>query len=179
MGAYSSWAMLAVFNHVLVRMSALKCGLQGFTDYCVLGDDVVIAHEGVAKEYRAFLSELGIGVSISKGIESSTFLEFAKRLKGPGLDLTPLGAGLILQVIRKGLLLPLLISEMLRIGILTTPGSALRLLDEFGFKQMRLGFLAIFRLDGLYYPKDNGVFLPDYLFYGAYPSLNRVAIFTG
>jgi len=53
MGSYSSWAMLAVFNHFMVRIAALRSGLPAsFNHYVVLGDDVVISNDRVASEYR-------------------------------------------------------------------------------------------------------------------------------
>lgn len=51
MGAYSSWAMLALTHHVLVRVSAHRAGLHDFKDYCILGDDVVIRNDAVSMEY--------------------------------------------------------------------------------------------------------------------------------
>lgn len=102
MGAYSSFAMLAVFNHVCIAIAARRAGITTFfTDYCVLGDDVVIAHDGVADEYYKLLMYLGLDISAAKSIISNEFAEFAKRLIGPGINYTPLGAGVILQSLRE------------------------------------------------------------------------------
>lgn len=79
MGAYSSWACFALAHHVLVRLSADKCGLKGFTNYCLLGDDIVIANEAVANEYLKLCEYLGVGINYSKSIISKTHYEFAKR----------------------------------------------------------------------------------------------------
>lgn len=109
MGAYSSWAMLALSHHVIIRMSALYCGFRDFKDYAVLGDDVVIANKEVADQYLINMRLLGVSINMSKSLASENLVEFAKRYRGPArgfppkdiLDITPVGPGLILQSIRK------------------------------------------------------------------------------
>jgi len=101
MGALSSWAMLAISHHVIVKCAAIKCDLIDFKDYCILGDDVVIANDIVAKEYLNLMSTLGLSINRQKSVESFIFTEFAKKLKGYNdLDYSPIGPGLILQTIR-------------------------------------------------------------------------------
>ena len=54
MGAYSSFAMLALTNHVLVHASMSENGVlyePGSGQYAVLGDDVAITSESVASTY--------------------------------------------------------------------------------------------------------------------------------
>jgi hypothetical protein len=79
MGAYSSWAMLAITHHVIVRMAAMKVGLKGFSDYAVLGDDVVICNDDVAAQYLILMETLGLNINLSKSVQSKDFAEFAKR----------------------------------------------------------------------------------------------------
>jgi len=80
MGALSSWAMLAVTHHMMVRIAALRCNLKGFSDYLVLGDDLVIAHPDVAREYLVLAREWDVGINLSKSVISRNgSLEFAKR----------------------------------------------------------------------------------------------------
>lgn len=100
MGAYSSFAMLALTHHVLVRIAALRCELHNFDDYVILGDDIVIGNDKVADEYLIIMEALGVEISLGKSVISSKFTEFAKRLKGVKLDVTPLGPGLILNSFR-------------------------------------------------------------------------------
>jgi len=100
MGALSSWAMLAITHHVIVKMAAIRKGILNFSDYCILGDDVVIANAVVAEEYRALMSTLGLEINLQKSVNSKIFTEFAKRLQGPSIDYSPIGAGLILQTLR-------------------------------------------------------------------------------
>ena len=92
MGAYSSWAMLALVHHAMVQYAAWKAGCRGwFERYAVLGDDMVIADHYVAKEYLALCSKIGVGVNMSKSIVSNNLsLEFAKRFFYRGEEVTPL-----------------------------------------------------------------------------------------
>lgn len=96
MGAYSSWAMLAVTHHAIVQLAASRVleqyKLRGwFEDYAVLGDDVVIANKQVAQEYLRLMALIGVEIGLAKSLVSSrgTF-EFAKRTYFEGHDISPL-----------------------------------------------------------------------------------------
>jgi len=78
MGAYSSWAMLAITHHFIVRFSALKCGISNFRDYSLLGDDICIYNDAVASMYLKVMETLGVSINLNKSILSSDFAEFAK-----------------------------------------------------------------------------------------------------
>jgi len=115
-GALSSWAMLALSHHILVQIAAARTGVKGwFTHYALLGDDIVIADEGVAKCYLSLMQSLGVSINLSKSFEMvSGTLEFAKRWISPTLgDLSPMGPGLILAVIRNPRMLSTLIQDAL------------------------------------------------------------------
>jgi len=115
MGAYSSFAMLAITHHVIVQIAAIKAGISDtFTDYCVLGDDIVIANDRVAVEYPNLMNSLGLEISTGKSVISTKFTEFAKRLRGCQYDISPLGPGLILQCLRNRYYICVLIYELLR-----------------------------------------------------------------
>jgi len=91
MGAYSSWAMLAMTHHAIVQFSARKGGVTDgtvwFQDYAVLGDDVIIWEKRVAQAYLAVMQELGVDISSSKSLSSgSGVFEFAKRFVVAGVD---------------------------------------------------------------------------------------------
>jgi hypothetical protein len=119
MGAYSSWAMLALSHHVLVQLAALNAGYsKRFTLYAVLGDDIVIADNDVAREYLVIMNSLGVSINLGKSLISPKFCEFAKRWIGPGVDVSPLGAGLILQTGRTKTFLAALLTQMHTIGII-------------------------------------------------------------
>lgn len=74
MGALSSWASMALVHHLIVQYAHFRiCPLdadQVFTDYRVLGDDIVIANESVAMEYLAVCKEFGIPIGMAKSLIS-------------------------------------------------------------------------------------------------------------
>jgi hypothetical protein len=90
MGAYSSWGMLALIHHAMVQYSAQRAGYKGwFAQYAVLGDDIVIANDRVARKYRALCRLLGVEIGLAKSLVSSgKTLEFAKRFFFEGSDLS-------------------------------------------------------------------------------------------
>lgn len=116
MGALSSWAMLALTHHVIVRYAALKGGVRRpqFVNYAVLGDDCVINDKAVAPRYLSVMEELGLRISMGKSVISTRFTEFAKKLKGPAIDITPFGAGLIISVCRSSYFVPTLLVQAIR-----------------------------------------------------------------
>jgi len=91
MGAYSSWAMLALTHHAIVQFAAWKCGGKSwFRDYALLGDDVVIFHTNVAMAYLGIMRELGVEISFAKSLSSSNgSFEFAKKYIHCGVDVSP------------------------------------------------------------------------------------------
>lgn len=93
MGALSSWGMLALTHHLIVRVCALRLGLSNFTHYAILGDDVVIANKAVALAYHELMTlVLGVEINLSKSLISEHSFEFAKRLVTLDGELTPIGA---------------------------------------------------------------------------------------
>jgi hypothetical protein len=79
MGAYSSFAMLAMTHHTIIRYAALKADIHDFRSYAVLGDDVVIANDDVASYYLEIMNDLGVSINLSKSIISTDIAEFAKK----------------------------------------------------------------------------------------------------
>jgi hypothetical protein len=87
MGAYSSWAMLALTHHALVQWAWYEVCVRHqrpytwFKLYAVLGDDVIIGHAEVAAAYLEIMSSLGVEVGLAKSLVSPKKLvgEFAKR----------------------------------------------------------------------------------------------------
>lgn len=92
MGALSSWAMLALTHHFVVQFAAYSVGHRTwFTDYALLGDDLVIGNAAVAKRYLQIMGTLGVGIGLHKSLLSplGTTLEFAKRTFHLGIDVSP------------------------------------------------------------------------------------------
>ncbi|KAL6519618.1 hypothetical protein OROMI_032866 [Orobanche minor] len=72
-----------------------------FTQYAILGDDIVIADKQVASQYRLLLDKLGVSISLPKSLISKEgALEFAKRswVKGISKDLSPVSAQALMTV---------------------------------------------------------------------------------
>lgn len=86
MGAYSSWAVFTLTHHFLVRYAANDLT---YKRYALLGDDIVICDDDVAKRLMAVYHALGVEVNLSKTLVSKDTFEFAKRLVTNGADVSP------------------------------------------------------------------------------------------
>jgi hypothetical protein len=131
MGAYSSWAMLAITHHTIVRYSALRVGVKNFTDYAILGDDIVIRNSRVAESYRIIMDILGVTINPSKSLISKDFAEFAKMWKGKDINLSPLGPGLILRSVRYKYYQSVLLSDSVRTGLILSLPKLLSIISRF------------------------------------------------
>lgn len=128
MGAYSSWAMLALSHHVIVQVAALRAYDRKdiFQSYALLGDDIVIHDDKVAEEYLILMKDFGVEINLSKSLRSHNCFEFAKKLilvdqiTGQFSDWSPLGAGLTLQVLRDVRYFGALIRQLMSHGISPT-----------------------------------------------------------
>lgn len=88
------WPTFALSHHILVWWCAEQVhpGVR-FTSYAVLGDDVVIADQEVAKVYESALGGLGVTISYQKSwISHSGSAEFSKcfRVRELRKDLSPI-----------------------------------------------------------------------------------------
>lgn len=83
LGYYSSWPLFALSHHLIVWFAAelIRPG-RYFDRYALLGDDIVIADKPVALMYMNILERMGVGISHSKSITSSSgACEFAKKFR--------------------------------------------------------------------------------------------------
>jgi hypothetical protein len=119
MGALSSWAMLALTHHFIVQCSARRAGYTSwFSDYALLGDDIVIANKAVADHYLSIMSDLGVEINLSKTISSNKgCIEFAKRLVSPTSEISPLGPKNILWSVKTKAMIPTLFLDYLGKGV--------------------------------------------------------------
>jgi hypothetical protein len=132
MGALSSWAMLALTHHVIVNVAAIHTDDRlDFKDvnYAVLGDDFVISHDAVAESYRNIMAALGLEIKLAKSVISTRFTEFAKKLKGPNVNFTPIGPGAILSACRSGYMIPAVFMSAIG-SVITNPQEVLDLVDK-------------------------------------------------
>jgi len=79
MGTYSSWSVFTLTHHLVVYYCAQLCGYKNFDQYIILGDDIVIKNDKVAKKYINIIKGLGVELSMQKTHVSSNTYEFAKR----------------------------------------------------------------------------------------------------
>jgi len=90
MGAYSSWAAFTLTHHLVVHWAAHLEGFNEFTKYIILGDDIVINHDKVARRYIKIMNKLGVDISIPKTHVSKNTYEFAKRWIFQGREISGL-----------------------------------------------------------------------------------------
>lgn len=159
MGAYSSWAMLAVTHHVIVQIAAVQCGFKvnTFKQYCILGDDIVINNDRVAHVYVQLMETLGVQINTSKSIISNDVVEFAKRWLTPYGEISALGPGNILNTKRNNAALGSLLYEAHSKGYLNNPGSVLNLLPNLPgtySQHMALALNTMFGLTGCFHPQS-------------------------
>lgn len=76
----------------MVRLAAARIGKMKFSNYMVLGDDLVIFSPVVAKSYLKLCDQLGVDVKLEDSIKpkESHSLEIAKRLFRRGVEVSPL-----------------------------------------------------------------------------------------
>jgi len=109
MGAYSSWAMLAITHHFIVQWAyflthpvsrAQRGRAQWWTGYEVLGDDIVIFDKAVAKKYLEIMASLGVGINLNKSVVSDPgrVVEFAKRTGLGTQDVSAISLKMIMAV---------------------------------------------------------------------------------
>lgn len=94
---------MALTHHIIVNIAARRVGKKNFTEYALLGDDLVIADRAVADCYQVLMKDLGIEINLSKSLISyDGVAEFAKRIFWRGVDLSPLPPKLV-SSLSKGL----------------------------------------------------------------------------
>jgi hypothetical protein len=140
MGAYSSWAMLALAHHALVQYSA---GLVGrydwFEDYGIVGDDIVILDPIVAKRYREVMLDLGVQISEEKSLISDLgVFEFCKRLVTPDGDVSGIPIKLLYQAFRYPSDAAVLIRHLYRRHFSLLPIAVTRAFSSLSARSVRL-----------------------------------------
>jgi hypothetical protein len=121
MGAFSSWAMLALTHHAIVQYASFRVNPAPgwFLLYAVLGDDVVIADRAVAQEYLRIMKDIGVEVGLAKSLVSKDgSLEFAKRTWIRGRDATPVSLAEMLVALRSLGALGELVAKNMKFGVI-------------------------------------------------------------
>jgi hypothetical protein len=65
MGTYSSWICFTICHHMIVHYCAKLSGIDNFDQYIILGDDIVIKNDIVAKKYIEIINKLGVDISLT------------------------------------------------------------------------------------------------------------------
>jgi hypothetical protein len=130
--------MMALTHHVIVHHAGLQAGLSNI-NYILLGDDIVIKGDELAKSYVKTLTDLGIEISEPKTLVSEHSFEFAKKFFHNGQDISPVPgwslflsnsstelAGALVQIFKSFAFLPSpeSISELIGIIIGNQPSRA-------------------------------------------------------
>jgi hypothetical protein len=98
MGAYSSWASFTLAHHYIVYLSCLREGIDWRNaNYVLLGDDIVIGDDRIAKQYLSLIEGLGVEISKQKTHISSDTYEFAKRWVHKGNEISPFPVSAVLD----------------------------------------------------------------------------------
>jgi len=96
LGLYSSWAAFTLAHHAVVRLCELRAGRSPGRNYVILGDDIVIADEATAFQYRSLMESIGVKISLPKSLTPTAVTpyqaEFCKRIivKGEEYSSLPL-----------------------------------------------------------------------------------------
>nr|UJQ92472.1 MAG: putative RNA-dependent RNA polymerase [Mitoviridae sp.] len=95
MGGYSSFAALDLLHHLIIQYSAFESGVdvlnETFSNYRILGDDVVIGDETVANTYLNFMKEWNIPISETKSLVSKVgVFQFLSEVFKESLCLSPI-----------------------------------------------------------------------------------------
>jgi hypothetical protein len=90
MGMYSSWAVASLAHHFLIWKACKRANRNWRRcPYMLLGDDLVIADDNVAREYKNILQEWLIPYSPEKTHVSSRGYEFAKQIIIDDINVSP------------------------------------------------------------------------------------------
>jgi hypothetical protein len=106
-----------------VQYSAHLTGHVGwFEDYCVLGDDIVIADTAVGERYLKVMTALGVEINLSKSLQSSKgVFEFAKRIATPTEEYSPLPWGAYYQAMKSPTIMPTFVRWLISRGFDLSP----------------------------------------------------------
>jgi hypothetical protein len=74
---------------------------------------------------------LGVQINLSKSVESTLFCEFAKRWVGPTINITPIGPGLLLRLVRDTKYLAVFVREAWQLKLISNFRNLLDMIAEF------------------------------------------------
>lgn len=85
MGFGPSFHLAAITHYIILRCCAEKAGVKNYQNkFCVVGDDVSIFDDDIAREYLEVMSALGVDINLEKSVISDEVAEFCKKVILPG-----------------------------------------------------------------------------------------------
>jgi len=118
MGFKSSFPIMALTHHVVVMEAARIAGVENFTEYVILGDDIVIGNKLVAEAYKQIMKKIGVMVNNTKSVVPGPVgvrgAEFCSRLALNGLEVTKLPIRACLEAIQNSTSIPSLWNTLIR-----------------------------------------------------------------
>lgn len=112
MGAYASWPLCSLAHHLVVEYKS-KTGVKD--KYRLIGDDVIITDEPLARNYFETIKRLGVEVNLSKTVVTEAHrpraAEVAKQLFYEGKSITPVTPGLV-KSLRNPMLIPMALEDL-------------------------------------------------------------------
>jgi len=131
MGAYSSWAAFTITHHLVVQWAAyISTGKDNFKNYIILGDDIVIRNDKVARRYIKIMNKLGVDISMQKTHVSINTYEFAKRWIHQGKEVSGLSLRGIVNNLNNPITIINIVYEYLRRIPSLLKGSVVDILKE-------------------------------------------------
>jgi len=124
MGALSSWPLFAIAHHLVIEYcSKRQRGVK--YKYKMIGDDVIITDEAMARKYLETMTLLGVKVNLDKTVTVSaesnhSAARVAKQLYHNGIQLTPITPG-FLKTFSNPLLINQVMEELNFREIITNP----------------------------------------------------------
>lgn len=115
LGALSVWPVFTLAHHLLVQLSAFNAGLprRWLSNVAILGDDLVIGHPDVAREYEKLVGLMQVSISSVKSLISHNgSLAFAARLIWRGADVSPISHRLVANARWSASCVPSLLSRI-------------------------------------------------------------------
>jgi hypothetical protein len=141
MGELSSWPVMAISHHFLVRLSYAMASVHHSNwRYALLGDDLTLASKPASNNYLRLISYLGVDYSVDKTYLTIGAAEFAKSLFREGKDLTPFSTANL--VFRKNTIVSNVQAIMVECKRINLPLSAQTLLELFPKRWRQLVLLA-------------------------------------
>jgi hypothetical protein len=98
MGFYTSWPLTTLCHHFIIYVCCQEIGTSWYkAKYKILGDDIVIFDDSLAKKYQELIKLIGVDIQLQKSHIGNSLFEFAKRNFTPNGEISPFPLNAILN----------------------------------------------------------------------------------